>query len=132
MQNTPNVNIEEIKEIFKTGDAQRLVEFAADAGKQLAMNNVSTSQVRNILDSIQAIKEYKPNSLQLLRPLLAYSQGKKPNLALFRQIIEAAIESVHSEGDFKFFRHFVEAIVAYHTLEETKRKEQERMERRSR
>ncbi len=132
MQNIPNVNIESIKEIFKTRDAQRLVDFAAEAGKKLVREKVSTSQVRNILDSIQAIKKYNANSLQLLRPLLAYSQGKKPNLALFRQIIEAAIESVQSEADFEFFRHFVEAIVAYHTLEETKKKEQERMERRSR
>ncbi len=123
MQNLPNANIEsEIKEIFKTKDAQRLVEFAANAGKQLVMKNVSTSQVRNILDSIQAIKKYNANSLQLLRPLLAYSQGKKPNLALFRQIIEAAIKAVQSEDDFRFFRHFVEAIVAYHTLEETEKK----------
>ncbi len=133
MQNIQTASIEsEVKEIFKSKNAEKLVAFAANAGKQLVNNKVTTSQVRNILDSIQALKQYDPNKLQLLRPLLAYSEGKKQNLGLFRQIIEAGIKSVHSEDDFKFFRHFVEAIVAYHTLEEAEKREQEQRERRNR
>ncbi len=116
-----------IAEIFRTKNAADLVAFAERMGEKLARGGLTASQIRNILDSIQAMHKYDPNQIQLLRPKLAYAAGKKREVKEFREILEEAIACVN-EDNFKFFRSFVEAIVAYHTLAEAKIKEEKKRE----
>lgn len=88
-----------------------------ERGKKRTEKELSTSQIRNILDEIQRMseKEFNPTLLQLLRPKLAYAAGRhKGRLKEFREVLEEAIKHVKSNEQFKWFKYFVEAIVAYH------------------
>lgn len=111
-----------VQELFRSKEAAKLVAFAQRVGTQLAGADLSASQVRSVLDAVQAMHKYDANQLQLLRPKLAYAVAKKPEVAYFRNVVEQAIASTHSEDDFKFFRSLVEAIVAYHALAAARRR----------
>ncbi|MEO0025995.1 MAG: type III-A CRISPR-associated protein Csm2 [candidate division WOR-3 bacterium] len=120
MQNIP------IKEIFARKDTAALIRYAEQKGQELVTTGLSTSQIRNILDAIQAMHTYDYDCLQLLRAKLAYAAGKKREVESFRQILEEAISCVKDKDSFIFFRNFVEAIVAYHTLAESRKKSEKK------
>ena len=117
-----------IQAIFEGNDKEALVKFAEAKGKEMADIDLSVSQVRNVLDTIQAMKQFDRGELQMLRPKLAYVAGKLPRIKPFRNVLDEAIGYVRSEADFKLFRNLVEALVAYHALYESER----RVERRGR
>jgi len=115
-----------IKRIIE-GDMSQLNEYAENLAKEYAPQNdkekktkLTASQIRNILDDVQRMKEeeLKQGRLELLRPKLAYVSGRnKDSWALreLREILDEAIRMV--ENDFKRFenfRNFFEAIVGYH------------------
>jgi len=109
---------ENIKKIIKEQNAKILKEFANKLGKKYS-RDISTSQIRNVLDRIQRMKKYNPNELLLLEPLLAYVVGKqqkhkRPIFDHFYQVVSEAINQVEKEEHFEYFRRFIEAIVAYH------------------
>lgn len=131
-----NFTIDELKlkKIIIEGDAKELNNYANDLGKMFTEKlkdkeikgkdikgkekeeaELSTSQIRNILDEIQRMTTYDVNKLQLVRPKLAYAAGRhRGQLKQFREIIEAAIPLIMENEHFNNFKNFVEAIVAYH------------------
>lgn len=121
------IDEEKIKQIIIEGRLQILNEYAKSLAKEYAPQNdrekkqkLTTSQIRNILDDVQRMKEndIKANKLELLRPKIAYISGKNKDswaLCELQNILDVAIQFV--EGDFKRFenfRNFFEAIVGYH------------------
>jgi len=106
------------------GDAEVLVKYAEELGKKFAPQNMreknvklSSSQIRNILDDVQRMKEFDPNKLMRLRPKLAYAAGKTRQDNSLRQlqpIIDKAIEKTNTKEKFSNFKDFFEAIVGYH------------------
>lgn len=122
----PTAQISPLKIIFDKRDNAELVRFAEKKGKELSSADLSTSQIRNVLDAIQMMTKFDRNELELLRPKLAYAAGKKFNLRPFRDILDEAIGYVRDDLDFKLFRNLVEAIVAYHALAESDRRQERR------
>lgn len=106
------------------GDAELLVKYAEELGRNFSPQNMreksvklSSSQIRNILDDVQRMKEFNRNQLQRLRPKLAYAAGKTRQDNSLRQlqpIIDKAIEKTDSPEKFNYFKDFFEAIVGYH------------------
>lgn len=115
-----------IKAIFDTRNREELVKFADAKGRELAYVDLSVSQVRNVLDAIQAMKQFDLGELQMLRPKLAYAAGKLPRIRPFRDVLDEAIGYVKNDSDFKLFRSLVEALVAYHALYESERRTERR------
>ncbi len=118
-----------LKKIIIEGDAKELNNYAELLGKMFTEElqykdergkikkekELSTSQIRNILDEIQRMTTYDANRLQLIRPKLAYAAGRhKGRLKQFREIIESAIPLISDNKKFVNFKNFIEAIVAYH------------------
>jgi CRISPR-associated protein Csm2 len=102
------------------GNAEELINYADKVARYFASGDkqkLSTSQIRNVLDELHKIKSYDPTKLQLLRAKLAYAAGRhRGRVEDFQRLIDLAIQMVKSEAQFKCFKNFVEAIVAYHRL----------------
>lgn len=110
---------ESIRKIL-SGDMKELNDYARLLGQHFAAGRereaLSTSQIRNILDEIQKMpeKEFDENRLQLLRPKLAYAAGRhKGKVHEFQKLLDHVIQ-LTNKSNFKNFKYFVEAIVAYH------------------
>jgi len=107
-----------LDEIIQNGNAKMLNEFCTKFGEFCAKNALSTSQIRNVLDTIQRMQKYDESRLELLRPKLAYVAGRNAKSApiikdYFQPLVDKAIQMVNKDN-FENFRNFVEAIVAYH------------------
>ncbi len=105
-----------IKKIL-AGDAKELNEYANSLGNWYVQGKdekLTTSQIRNVLDEIQKMKDYDEYRLQMLRPKLAYAAGRhKGKVKEFRNLMEVLIKNTN-KANFSNFKNFVEAIVAYH------------------
>ena len=104
-----------IKKIL-AGDAKELNQYADSLGNWYVQGKdekLTTSQIRNVLDEIQKMKDYDEYRLQMLRPKLAYAAGRHKGVKEFRQLMEVLIKNTN-KTNFSNFRNFVEAIVAYH------------------
>lgn len=99
------------------GNIKKLNEFCSGLGKYYAVNNLSTSQLRNVFNDIQMIREYDEVKLQILRPKLAYIAGRHSKTWVikenFQPLIDNLIQKVNIQN-FNNFKNFIEAIVAYH------------------
>ncbi|MEO0020719.1 MAG: type III-A CRISPR-associated protein Csm2 [candidate division WOR-3 bacterium] len=121
---------EHIEEIVRKGNVRLLNTFAQELG-QIFINKMgkekelTTSQVRSILDDIQSIDTSSEDSvrreLELLRPKLAYAAGRhKGRVKQFQGVIDYAIELVTDPNTkapasmFENLKAFIEAVVAYH------------------
>ncbi|OQX79146.1 MAG: type III-A CRISPR-associated protein Csm2 [Candidatus Omnitrophica bacterium 4484_70.1] len=116
------------QKIIKDKNAEELNIYAKDLGeilryplwikkdnKVIKEKELSTSQIRHVLDEIQRMQKFDRGRLQLLRPKLAYIAGRHGGrVKEFQQIVDKAIDLVDDEKDFEFFKNFIEAIVAYH------------------
>ncbi len=93
----PDVIIETIKEFVRT------------EGKP-----VSTSQLRNIYDVI--IDEKNHLKAKFFRPKLAYiaARQNKRGAKEFIMMLDELLKEVNSDSQFRNFKLFFEAIVAYH------------------
>ncbi len=118
--------VEKIKEIIN-GNSSVLNEYAEELGKKFAPQNekekkykLTTSQIRNILDDVQRMRQedIEKGELELLRPKLAYIAGRNKDSQSLRElkdILDLAIKMVGRDfNKFKNFRDFFEAIVGYH------------------
>lgn len=118
---------EKIKEIIQNSNVKTLSEYAEELAKAYAPQNegekkrkLTASQIRNILDDVQRMKEedIKQGKLELLRPKLAYVAGRNKSsdaLQELREILDYAIGLVENDFErFENFRNFFEAIVGYH------------------
>lgn len=107
-----------LKRIIIDGDAKMLNEFCYQLGKYYTEHNLSTSQIRNILNEIQNMENFDEMRLQLIRPKIAYTAGRHlkrvPVIKNHLQpMLDEAIQMV-DRNHFENFKNFVEAIVAYH------------------
>ncbi len=103
------------------GDAQELVKYAEEMAKQLVRDRreeqLSTAQIRNVLDELQQMRNFDQTKLQLLRPKLAYAAGRhRGKVKDLQAIMDTAITLTKTEDHFKYLKHLIEAIVAYHRL----------------
>lgn len=105
-----------------TGQADKdLVRFAEEAGKDMALNGLTSSKIRSIYGEIKRIQmgtfeEEKP-AFYLLKPKVAYALGREKNnegLKLFKLIFDKCYEKVSDEKTFMNFCNVLEAILAYH------------------
>ncbi len=102
-----------------SGNAQKLNELADKLGdyycKGAERERLSSSQIRSVLDQLQRMPGYDPNSLQLLRPKMAYAAGRhKGKVMELQKVTDRAICMVENADNFDNFKNFFEAIVAYH------------------
>ncbi|MCW7080985.1 MAG: type III-A CRISPR-associated protein Csm2 [Candidatus Methanospirare jalkutatii] len=117
--------IEEIKRDIPSilgGDTKKLVEDAEKLGKHLG-RRLSTSQIRIIFSEVKQMQEYDRDKLNLLRPKMAYIAGRHGQrkggrlvgpIVDLQEVLDECIRKISSEEDFKNFKNFFEAILAYH------------------
>ncbi len=112
----------DIEDIIQRGDGEKLNEVANKLGEEYSQGSdsgqnkkLSFSQIRGVLDEIQRMDPGNKMQLQLLRPKLAYAAGRhKGKVRALRDITDDAIGMVKTTAQFENFKHFFEAIVAYH------------------
>jgi len=110
---------ERIKKVL-AGDMKELNDYARLLGEHFAKGKdkeqLTTSQIRNVLNEVQKMPEkgFDENQLQLLRPKLAYAAGRhKGKVMEFQKLLDMVIQATNKDN-FKNFKYFIEAIVAYH------------------
>lgn len=110
-------NVERLKKILG-GDVKELNAYAEElAGKYVSggeTEKLSTSQIRNVLDEIQRMREFDEKKLQLLRPKLAYAAGRHGGMVRYFQELMDLLINMTTKDNYQYFKNFVEAIVAYH------------------
>jgi len=117
---------EKIRRIIN-GESSILNEYAEYLAKEYAPQHdrekkqkLTASQIRNILDDVQRMREddIQQGRLELLRPKLAYVSGRNREswaLRELREILDSAIKFVGNDfKKFENFRNLFEAIVGYH------------------
>lgn len=126
----PNlISAEELNAILEQGNSEVLVKQAERLGKILAVNRLTTSQIRAIFGSVwrieiawrspdPAAKLKAHREIPLLRPRLAYLAGRERNqgpVNSLKEVLTEALELVgNDEARFRNFVDFFEAILAYH------------------
>jgi CRISPR-associated protein Csm2 len=128
----------ELQKILLESDANLLVAWAEKIGREIANENLSTNQLRNVFGTVRQIqmrwkKGNEANAwreIVLLRPKMTYfakraadGKGEKssPGLKTLQSVIEPAINLLDkshphpTDEQFRNFTDFFEAIVAYHT-----------------
>jgi CRISPR type III-A-associated protein Csm2 len=114
----------DISEIIKNGNFSKMNEFCNNLGKEISPK-ISTSQLRNILDSVQKIHKYDKNEIQLLLPKFAYLAGKNSEFKHFLYPkLEIAIKKIENDKHFENFKKFVEAIYAYSYMHSEKKEKE--------
>lgn len=105
-----------------------LVQDAGKLGPDLKIGKLETNQVRKFLDAINRIKadlidETADNQVRfqkievdivLLKPKLAYAAARQKSAKPLQEVLDVAIDRVHSTLDFDRLVQFVESIIAYH------------------
>jgi CRISPR-associated protein Csm2 len=126
---------------LSTYEVETLFTHAQQLGKFLAADsrdggvNLKTNQIRKFLDTLKQLKAKQArevdanrgfalikDSIQLMRPQLAYASAKKKNdrtnpVEPFKIVLDSAIQQVKTPQDFHRLVELVEAIVAYHKAE---------------
>jgi CRISPR-associated protein Csm2 len=109
-------------EWIKNGANEEMVSFAEDCGKKLVAGNLTNSKIRSIYGEIKRIQgakdfEKSKTSFYLLKPKVAYAQGREPKnngLILFKEIFDGAFKLVTDDKTYENFCNLMEAILAYH------------------
>jgi CRISPR-associated protein Csm2 len=119
---------DKVVRIITQDEPKLLVDEAEKAGKRLADDRLTKSQIRNIFGTVRQIQLNWPPSLSdedkparvrellLLKPKLAYQAAREPKVRPLADVLDTAIDQV--EGERPRFQRLVElfeAILAYHT-----------------
>ena len=97
-----------------------MIDFSEKAGKFMAKNGLTNSQIRNVFGEIKRIQmagyEKDKASFLLLKPKMAYaaSRNKNDGLNLFKDIFNRSFLDITSEKSYLNFCKFIESILAYH------------------
>lgn len=105
-----------------------LVLDADKLGQDLKIGKLETNQVRKFLDAINRIKANLIDEtadsqgrfqkievdIVLLKPKLAYAAARQKSAKPLQEVLDVAIDRVHSILDFDRLVQFVESIIAYH------------------
>jgi len=122
---------EEILAKFKptwvtNGADAEMIQFTEEAGKYLASNGMTSSQLRNVYGEIKRIQmqgyDKERSSFFLLKPKVAYAVGRAKSgqkqgldaLLLFKQIFDKCHSAVKDSSHFENFCKLMEALLAYH------------------
>lgn len=110
-------DVERLRRILN-GDVRELNAYAFELGGKYVSGKesekLSTSQIRNVLDEIQRMREFDEKKLQLLRPKLAYAAGRHGGMVRYFQKLMDLLINMTTKDNYQYFKNFVEAIVAYH------------------
>ncbi len=114
--------------IITQDEPKLLVDEADSAGKQLAEQKLTKSQIRTIFGTVRQIQSKWPPSLDpedekarirelmLLKPKLAYQAAREPKVKPLADVLDLAIDQVAGQRvRFQRFVELFEAILAYHT-----------------
>jgi len=94
-----------------------LVETAEDLGEELAREDLSKTQVRNIYGLVKRMEMggFDAERFVLLKPRLAYAAARERRVGTLRDALTGAVDAVgDDERRFRRFVDFFEAILAYH------------------
>lgn len=109
--------LENVDDILGGKDPEKFVDLTERLGKDCRNKGVSTSQIRAVFSRVQNLPndyERAERSLQLLRPKLAYQQGRHSELSELQEVLDEMIQRVSTDGQLKNFKQFFEAVLAYH------------------
>ncbi len=120
-----------VQRIIRTNDAKTLVSEADRFGKELAKNQLTKAQIRNVFGTVREIEASWQSAddsgislrrLLLLQPKLAYQAARSKPVKPLQKVLTDAIKTVAETGDpeeqlvrFGRFVDLFEAILAYHT-----------------
>ena len=116
----PNFDSEQFSTWIKNGASRKMVDFAEKAGKYMAQNGLTSSQIRNFYGEIKRIQmgEFKNErpSFCLLKPKVAYAVSRQKNkgILFFQKAFVEAWGHVETASDFENFCALMEAMLAYH------------------
>lgn len=121
----------DVQTIIQTNDAKKLVEEARRFGRELADNQLTKAQIRNIFGTVREIEAAWQSAgdsaislrrLLLLKPKLAYQGARTSQVKPLGKVLEDAVDAVADTNDpkeqlvrFGRFVDLFEAILAYHT-----------------
>jgi CRISPR-associated protein Csm2 len=130
MTETSKVIVDRIKEFtnFSEYGIRDLVKDAEKLGDDLKRGRLETNQVRKFLDAVKRIKANLINEVTegderfsaieveivLLKPKLAYAAARQKSAEPLQEVLDIAIDRVHTLLDFERLVQFVESIIAYH------------------
>jgi CRISPR type III-A-associated protein Csm2 len=104
-------------EILELRDPKAFIEDAEMFVVNMNNNNpkakLSNSQLRKVYDAILNISGYDSPELYLLKPKLAYMQGRKLVTNDFVKKINNLIDKIDNKEHFNNFLKYMEAVVAY-------------------
>lgn len=127
---------DKVKSILQ-GNTDMLLSESKRLGRDLAQNDLSKSQIRNIYSTVKRISSSgqfgaaEQHELKLLIPKIQYAvareqRGPKAWKSL-GEMLTLCIQNINAEQKhFAHFAEFFEAIVAYHYSEHEKRKQERR------
>jgi CRISPR-associated protein Csm2 len=96
------------------------VDFAEEAGKYLAENRLTTSQIRNVFGELKRIQmkgfDSEKTAFLLLKPKMAYAAKRNQNdgINTFKELFNLGHEAVVDNITFINFISLIEAVLAYH------------------
>lgn len=110
---------------LKEYDVDDFVKFNGDIDsltKDLNDKDIKTAQLRKFFAAVKEIElELKTNEWDdlkvkflLLMPKLAYARGRNLISKRFYNLLESAMNKIHSKEDFNRFVEFLETIVAFY------------------
>lgn len=94
-------------------DAEKLAGYLWSVGSGL-----KTAQLRKIYGEVKRMEmdfkrtEFDRDRIVLLKPKLTYAANRKNEVKPLKKVLDACIDKVHDEADFKRFMSFFEAILA--------------------
>ncbi len=113
----------------KITDYNYLVTKAEEFGKRLKERNVKRSQFRRVFKHIKKIQSNVESKklektavipedilkeILLLKPRMAYTAGRHPNLKDFYEVVVTFVNNMKTVLEFNRFYDFVEGTLAYH------------------
>ncbi len=122
MQNQSRSNYKLPPNVIEDG-GQPLVTAAEDLGQALQKRGLKTNQIRKVYSAVKKIqmsKEFRQNELIMLKPKLAYTAARHPEVTRLKDALIQAIDQVCDSSDerkldrFKNFVDFFEATLAYY------------------
>jgi CRISPR-associated protein Csm2 len=107
-----------LETIITKGDAKTLVSYAMELGEEVAGEDLTRTQIRNIYGMVKAFEAKQTrdyDELILMLPKLRYAAAREEKL---KPLVEALSDAIlligKDEKRFQRFARFFEAVVAYH------------------
>jgi len=117
-----------LEQIIIHGNADILLEYSQQLGRQAAGEDLGRTQIRNIYGMVKKFQAKSNRDYQQLKLLifkLKYAAAREKSLnTLVDALCEGIILVAENEIYFKNFANFFEAIVAYHYVASEEKKQQ--------